>query len=58
MFSENDKNNMIGNIRTSMEMENQNLTNFDISLLNDFDNNKISMEEAIGSIQKSTFMKF
>ena len=58
MFSENDKNNMIGNIRTSMEMENQNLTNFDISLLNDFADNKISMEEAIGSIQKSTFMKF
>lgn len=51
MFSENDKINIINNIKTSMEMENQNLTSFDLSLLNSFADNKISMDEAIKSIK-------
>ncbi len=58
MFSENDKLNTIDNIQTSMEMENQKLTNFDISLLNDFADNKISMDEAISSIQKMNLFPF
>ena len=57
MFSEN-KSNIIGNIKTSMEMENQNLTNFDISLLSDFADNKISMDDAINSIKKMNFTNF
>lgn len=58
MFSENDKFNIISNIKTSMEMENQNLTNFDISLLNDFADDKISIDEAISSIQKINLDNF
>ena len=45
---------VINNIKTSMEMENQNLTANDISLINDFADNKISMEDAMQSI-KSQF---
>lgn len=58
MFSENDKINIINNIKTSMEMENQNLTNFDISLLNDLADDKISIDEAITSITKMNFNNF
>ena len=49
MVPENTKINIINNIKTSMEMENQNLSANDISLLNDFADNKISMEDAIQS---------
>ena len=42
MVPENTKINIINNIKTSMEMENQNLSANDISLLNDFADNKIS----------------
>lgn len=58
MFSENDKINIINNIKTSMEMENQNLTNSDISLLNDLADDKISIDEAITSITKMNFNNF
>lgn len=54
MIPEEVKIKMINNIKTSMEMENQNLTANDISLINDFADNKISMEDAIHSI-KSQF---
>ena len=54
MIPEKDKINMINNIKTSMEMENQNLTANDICLLNDFADNKITIEDAIQSI-KSQF---
>ena len=54
MIPEEVKIKMINNIKTSMEMENQNLTANDISLINDFADNKISMEDAIQSI-KSQF---
>ena len=51
MIPEEVKIKMINNIKTSMEMENQNLTASDISLINDFADNKISMEDAIQSIK-------
>ena len=54
MIPEEVKIKMINNIKTSMEMENQNLTASDISLINDFADNKISMEDAMQSI-KSQF---
>lgn len=54
MIPEEVKIKMINNIKTSMEMESQQLTAKDISLLNDFADNKISMEDAMQSI-KSQF---
>lgn len=51
MIPEEVKIKMINNIKTSMEMENQNLTASDISLINDFADNKISMEDAMQSIK-------
>lgn len=51
MIPEEIKLNIINNIRTSMEMENQILSAKDISLLNDFADNKISMEDAMQSIK-------
>ena len=41
---------IIDSIKASMEMENQNLSSHDISLLNDFADNKISIEDAMKSI--------
>ena len=55
MIPENDKLNMINNIKTSMEMENQVLSANDISRLNDFADNKISMEDAINSIKANFY---
>ena len=55
MISENDKLNMINNIKTSMEMENQVLSANDISRLNDFADNKISMEDAMNSIKANFY---
>lgn len=54
MIPEKVKLDMINNIKASMEMESQTLTANDISLLNDFADNKISMEDAMQSI-KSQF---
>ncbi len=54
MIPEKVKLDMINNIKVSMEMESQTLTANDISLLNDFADNKISMEDAMQSI-KSQF---
>lgn len=51
MIPEEEKIRIINNIKTSMEMENQNLTSNDIALLNDFADNKISMEDAMQSIK-------
>lgn len=55
MIPENDKLNMINNIKTSMEMENQVLSANDVSRLNDFADNKISMEDAINSIKANFY---
>ena len=49
---------MINNIKTSMEMENQFLTAKDINILNDFANNKITMEDAISNIKKDAISSF
>lgn len=51
MIPEEVKMKIINNIKTSMEMENQNLSSNDIALLNDFADNKISMEDAMESIK-------
>ena len=55
MIPENDKLNMINNIKTSMEIENQVLSANDISRLNDFADNKISMEDAMNSIKANFY---
>ena len=55
MIPENDKLNMINNIKTSMKMENQVLSANDISRLNDFADNKISMEDAMNSIKANFY---
>ena len=55
MMPENDKLNMINNIKTSMEMENQVLSANDVSRLNDFADNKISMEDAMNSIKANFY---
>ena len=56
MIPEEVKIKMINNIKTSMEMENQNLTANDISLINDFADNKISMEDAMQSIKSQFYI--
>ena len=52
MVLENTKINFLNNIKSFLEMENQNLSANDISLLNDFADNKISMEDAMQSIKQ------
>ena len=44
--------NIIKNIKVSMEMENQFLTENDISVLRDFQENKISMEQAMNTFKQ------
>ena len=55
MIPEEEKIRIINNIKTSMEMENQTLTQIDISLLNDFADNKISMEDAMQRVKSMFF---
>lgn len=50
-----DMNKIINNIKATMAVENQNLTNSDISLLEDFAQDKISMDDAMNYIKKSIF---
>lgn len=50
-MQEEDKTKIINNIQRTMEMENQNLKANDIALLNEFADNKISIEEAMNSIK-------
>lgn len=45
----------INNIKTTMEMENQSLTANDIEMLNDFADNKITMEDAIQKVKQMIF---
>ena len=49
---------IINNIKTSMEMENQFLTEKDINVLNDFANNKITMADAISNIKQNAITSF
>lgn len=46
--------NLINNIKTSMEMENQFLSPTDINVLKDYADNKISMEDAMTVFKKMT----
>ena len=55
MFNEEEKIRMINNIKTTMEMENQNLTDIDIAMLNDFADNKITMEDAMQKVKNMIF---
>ena len=52
-LKENEK--IINNIKVSMEMENEFLSDRDISVLNDFANNKITMSDAISTFKNMTF---
>lgn len=49
---------IINNIKTTMEMENQFLTDRDVNVLNDFASNKITMEDAITDIKADTISSF
>ena len=49
---------IINNIKTSMEMENQILSAKDISVLNDFADNKITMEDAISNFKQDAISSF
>lgn len=55
MYFEENKINIINNIKTSMEMENQSLTANDIAILNDFADNKITMEDALQKVKQTIF---
>lgn len=55
MIPEEDKIRIINNIKTTMEMENQNLTEGDIAMLNDFADNKITMEDAMQMVKQRIF---
>ena len=49
---------IINNIKTSMEMENQILTERDVNILNDFANNKITLESALSNIKNDAISSF
>ena len=55
MIPEENKINVINNIKTTMEMENQVLTDRDIAILNDFADNKITMDDAINEVRNMAF---
>lgn len=48
---------MINNVKATMSIENQKLTHSDIKLLEDFADNKISMDEAMDLIKKLIIKK-
>lgn len=52
---EEDKNKFINNVKATMAVENQNLDISDIRLLEDFADNKISMDDAMNYIKSSLF---
>ena len=49
---------IINNIKTSMEMENQILNERDVSVLNDFANNKITLESALSNFKNDAISSF
>ena len=55
MLYEYDKSKVIDNIKTSMEMENQALTPRDLAILNDFADNKLTIEDALNEVKKMVF---
>lgn len=52
-----DRKRIINNIKATMAIENQKLTNNDIKLLEDYADNKISMEEAMNLIKSMILRK-
>ncbi len=54
---EEDKNKIINNVKATMAVENQNLDNTDLQLLQDFAEDRISMEDAMSYIKEITFGK-
>ncbi len=52
-----DKKRIINNIKATMAVENQKLSNSDIQLLEDFADDKISMEEAMNLIKNMILRK-
>lgn len=54
---EEEKNKIIDNVKATMAVENQMLNNNDIRLLEDFADNRITMEEAMGLIKDMTLGK-
>ncbi len=52
-----EKNKIINNIKATMAIENQKLNDSDIQLLEDFADDKISMEEAINLIKNMILRK-
>ena len=56
-MSVEDKKRIINNIKATMAVENQKLTNDDIKLLEDFADDKISMDEAMELIKSKILRK-
>lgn len=54
---EEDKNKFINNVKATMAVENQNLDNADLQLLQDFAEDRISMEDAMSYIKEMTLRK-
>ncbi len=52
-----EKNKIINNIKATMAVENQKLSDSDIKLLEDFADDKISMEEAMNLIKNMILRK-
>lgn len=52
-----EKNKIINNIKATMAVENQKLSNSDVKLLEDFADDKISMEEAMNLIKNMILRK-
>lgn len=56
-MSKEDKKRILDNIKATMAVENQNLSDTDIKLLEDFADNKITMEEAMILIKSMVLRK-
>ncbi len=57
LINNSNKERMINNVKATMSIENQKLTHSDIKLLEDFADNKISMDEAMDLIKKLIIKK-
>lgn len=57
LINNSNKERMINNVKATMSIENQKLTHSDIKLLEDFVDNKISMDEAMDLIKKLIIKK-
>lgn len=57
LINNSNKERMINNVKATISIENQKLTHSDIKLLEDFADNKISMDEAMDLIKKLIIKK-